>query len=416
MAVSLVTVGVLAVGLPAVAGAATWCGTTTTSDRPPLAGGPSIHVVYAYPADAPDRSAERAPQISADVDEITSWWRGQDRLREPRFDLAAFPCGAQVDLRVLRLADSAATLYANAGRTDRVTQAVAPPGGFSAFTFDKHLVYYDGEVDNTVCGEGGGHEDGYGIAIVYLQASCGAATSARIAAHEIVHALGALPITSGPPHPCLDSPSHVCDNALDVLGIQSYADLGGLVLDAGRDDYYGHGGAWLDVQDSGWLKLSTQQVPVTVIVSGRGSVESDVPGIECSARCVVEWDAGTILEFAAVADDSQRFVGWGGDCRGSDSCSVKVTGPRSVFAIFAPPRLPLSLSVVGNGSIHGAGSACRGARCTRSVPSYAPLRLRAGAVVGWRFAGWSGACTGRGAVCTVAMQKATTVRARYVRR
>ena len=91
-----------AVALAAVladgARAAPWCGTTTTEDRPATVTGRSIRVVYAIPSDGADRSAERAPQISADVDEIAAWWRTQDFEREPRFDRATFACGPQADL------------------------------------------------------------------------------------------------------------------------------------------------------------------------------------------------------------------------------------------------------------------------------------------------------------------------------
>ena len=77
--------------------------------------------------------------------------------------------------------------------------------------------------------------------------------------------------------------------------------LGSLLLDFGRDDYYGHSGAWLDVQDSLWLRLVTRQVPLTVGIAGTGSCESDIPGVDCTASCTTEWDAGTTVSLEALA-------------------------------------------------------------------------------------------------------------------
>ena len=252
-----------------------WCGTITTTDRLPSVTGRSIRVVLTFPSDGADRSTELAPRISADVDEIAAWWRGQDAAREPRFDRAPFPCGLQADIFVLRLPGSTASLTPGATRGDRIVDAVYAANGRSQY--EKVLVYHDGPVDNAdSCGEGAGSPDGAGIAIVYLSA-CAGVPSAMVAAHELLHAFGALAF-SGPPHACPDSRGHPCDSMHDLL--YPYApqtQLGSLSLDVGRDDYYGHSGSWPDTQDSGWLRLVSQQVRLTLAIVGLGSVESDVP-------------------------------------------------------------------------------------------------------------------------------------------
>jgi hypothetical protein len=74
----------------------------------------------------------------------------------------------------------------------------------------------------------------------------------RVAAHEMVHAMGALP--PGAPHPCIRDVIHVCDSPDDILAVGVFRlSLVNDVLDVGRDDYYGHGGRWPDVQDSPFL-------------------------------------------------------------------------------------------------------------------------------------------------------------------
>jgi len=397
------------------AAAAAWCGSTTTKDRPPALAGRSIRVMYAYPSDGPDRSAEIAPRISADVDEIDAWWRGQDPLREPRFDRAVFSCGPQADILVLRLSDTADALRPEAVRGDRIVALVGGATGSSSY--EKRLVYYDGPVDDPdQCGEGAGRPDGEGIAMVYL-AACTDVPSAAVAAHEILHAFGAL-ADRGPPHACPSNPGHPCDSKLDVLYpyAASAMPLGSLMLDVGRDDYYGHPGSWPDVQDSLWLRLVSQQIRLTLVIAGRGSVASDVPGVACTTSCDTDWDAGSVVGLEPLPGAGQRFVRWSGGCSGSERCEVTLDAARSITALFAPERFGLVVSVTGKGRVTGAGAPCASARCTRSARSYAPLRLRATPARGWRLAGWSGACSGRAVTCTVGMRKAGAVRARFVQR
>ena len=393
--------------------AAPWCGTTTTQDRPPALTGRPIRVVYAYPSDGPDRSGDVAPRISADVDEIDAWWRGQDPLRTPRFDRVAFACGLQADIIVVRLPDTAATLRPGADRAERIEANVNVATGRSRY--EKQLVYYDGPVDDAdTCGEGAGAQDGAGFALVYL-GGCTDVPSAVVAAHELVHALGAL-ADSGPPHACPDTRGHPCDSTLDLLyPYAGTSPLGSLVLDVGHDDYYGHSGAWPDVQDSLWLRLLTQQLPLALAITGRGSVESDVPGLDCAASCTTEWDAGSVVSLEALPGGGQRFVRWSGACAGASRCEVSLKAATTVTALFAPERYGLVVSVTGRGTVSGAGAPCRAARCARSAGSYTPRRLRARPAAGWRLAGWGGACAGRGATCTVPMTRATAVRARFVR-
>lgn len=406
----------VALGVTAEAARAVpWCGTPTTQDRAPALAGRSIRVVYAYAADAPDRSGELAPAISADVDAIDDWWRGQDPLREPRFDRAAFACGPQADILVLRLTDATAALRRGSGRGDRIAGAVAVATGRSSF--EKQLVFYDGPVDNPeTCGEGAGKPDGDGVAIVYLGA-CTDVPTAVVAGHELLHAFGAL-ANAGPPHACPDTRGHPCDSDLDLLYPYARAGfpLGSLVLDVGHDDYYGHGGAWPDVQDSLWLRLVTQQLSLALSISGRGSVESDVPGIDCAASCTTQWDAGSSVSLEPLPGAGQRFVRWSGACAGSGPCDVTLRSAQAVGALFAPERFALTVAVSGRGKVTGAGAPCASGRCVRSARSYVPLVLRASPAPGWRLAGWAGACSGRAATCKVAMTKAATASARFVRR
>ena len=84
-----------------------------------------------------------------------------------------------------------------------------------------------------------------------------------MAVHELVHVLGA--VANEAPNLCNDG--HVCDVPEDLMTASlSGNELDAHVLDAARNDYYGHPGSWLDVQDSFFLEPldSPDRSPPTV--------------------------------------------------------------------------------------------------------------------------------------------------------
>jgi hypothetical protein len=393
--------------------AASWCGAAGQTDLAPnVVAGHAAHWIYAIPSDGTDRLGSVASAMQADSETIDAWWRGQDGTRSPRDDLAQFPCGTQLDISSLRLPRSSSQLSPLETRFASIVGDVASAGFTSRFV--KYLVYYDGPAPSNICGQGGGFADGLGYAIVYVQA-CQPVPASVIAIHELVHAYGAVPI--GAPHMC-PSPNagHVCDAAHDLMYPSvDGTPLSGLTLDSGRDDYYGHSGSWLDIQDSPWLVQRDRQVPLALSVTGSGTVASDVPGLMCAESCTTTWNADTSIVLSATPATGMKFVRWGGACLGSFSCSVR-TAAASVSALFAPLRYRLSVAVAGRGSVRGSsgGIACP-RRCTSTVDSYTSLRLTARAAKGWRFRGWRGSCRGTRPTCTVPMTHDTAARAVFRR-
>ena len=384
------------------------------ADRPQVVAGSFVHLVYAFPSDGADGSATVAAQISADVDEIDAWWRGQDPTRTPRFDVFPYACGPQADVTSVRLAQSGAQLAPIQSRAEQIAASLAAAGLGSSF--GKYLVYYDGpSAEPGICGQSGLDAlAGPTYAFVYMGACDGVRTSA-IAAHELIHALGALP--PGAPHACADDDGHPCDSLQDILyPFASGQPLLAHLLDVGRDDYYGHAGGWFDLQDSSWLRRLDAQVPLSVSMQGGGTVRTLQPGPECTAACTVEWDGGSTIQLDPVPAAGQRFVRWGGSCTGT-TCSLQMTAPRSVTALFAPARFGLGVAVTGKGVVRSAprGLACS-KRCSARFTSYQGVRLLATAQKGWRFRSWSGACAGARRTCTVPMRAASRVRATFVRR
>jgi List-Bact-rpt repeat protein len=399
--------------------AATWCGTDAQADRAPnaLAGDP-IHWIYLIPSDGPDNLSSVASVMQSDAEQIDAWWRGEDPMRTVRNDLATFPCGAQLDITTVRSTRSGAQLTPISGRFLGIVDTLQRAGLNSSKT--KYLVYYDGPIDDdNVCGQGGSDLNdgtGFGVAVVYYR-SCSGVSTAAVAAHEFLHTIGAVPDAAPNDCPGQDS-GHTCDDENDIM----YPAIGGeplsaKVLDPGRNDYYGHAGAWLDTQDSPWLVRLDSQTPLGLSVAGSGTVTADVPGLQCSTSCTTTWNAGQSLVLSATPGPGAKLVRWSGACTGSATCSVSVTPGARVAALFAPAAYRLTVAVTGQGSIRSSSSgiACR-PRCSASFPSYAPARLVAAPAKGWELGGWSGACHGMRKTCTVPMTAATTARATFVRR
>lgn len=397
------------------AATAAWCGTPVQADRVPNASaGNPVHWVYAIPADGPDGLGTLASLMQSDAEQIDAWWRREDPTRTPRNDLAAFSCGTQLDITTLRLTRSSAQLTPLQGRFAAIADALETSGLGSSLT--KYTVYYDGPTDDTdVCGQGASDSSGFGVAVVYYR-SCVGVSTAAVAAHELLHTLGAVPRAA--PNDCEgESSGHTCDDENDLM----YPSIGGeplsaKLLDSGRNDYYGHSGGWLDTQDSAWLVRLDAQTPLTLGVSGSGSVAANVPGLLCTTSCTTTWNSGQALTLTATPAAGSKLLRWGGACSGAGRCTLTVTSGATVSAQFVPATFRLSVAVSGRGSVRSAraGIDCR-PRCSAAFPSFTPVRLTATPAKGWKLRAWSGACRGAKRACTVPMSAAASARATFVR-
>jgi Divergent InlB B-repeat domain len=395
--------------------AAGWCGNDVTRiDRPDVLTGQQVHAIVAVPADAPDTFTAEATQLADDITSIDGWWRAQDPTRAPRWDQAAFPTGRCLDISLVRLPDPAAA-YAGAGSSfafGHLADALETAGLESAYK--KYVVYFDGpSVEQDICGTGGGDFlRGPSYAVVWLQGCVGVPNDA-VAAHELLHALGALP--DGAPNACplaQGGAGHPCDSVHDIIYPFTTGDpLSTLILDVNHDDYYAHGGSWDDIQDSSWLEhLDAPKVPLGVAFSGAGEIKSDVPGVDCTAACTTQWEQGAALALTAVPAKTDRFVRWSGSCAGRGDCSLKLDQAANATAVFGPLRIAVRTTTAGRGTI-----ACS-PRCTKSFPAGNSLSLRAVAAKGWRFTGWTGGCKGAHLTCAPATDFAVSVRATFRRR
>lgn len=405
----------------AISRAATWCGTTSTTDRPSTVTGYPIHVLYAIPADGADQSATYAPQIQDLLDQVDAWWQREDPSRLPRFDTYAAPCGPQVDLQVVRLPSvSVATTDPQQVFAQIWTQLQSQPDASTS----KFLVFVDDVNTHNVCGVGGPSSasglgtPSYGVATVLLQA-CNGADRATIAAHELLHAVSPANGFVGSPHICPGDAYHVCDSTGDVLYpfVESGVPLNSLGLDVGHDDYWA-GNAPVNLQVQPWFRHVQDQVRLGVTISGKGAVQSDIPGVDCSASCGTDWDRGDTISLSPASADGYRFVRWSGGCSGDADCSLTLDASKDVTALFAPETFTLAVRVTGSGTVTSTprGLTCRKGTCSKPFTSFEPVSLTARAAVGWRFTGWSGGCRGVKATCRVPMTAPGAVRATFKKR
>jgi uncharacterized repeat protein (TIGR02543 family) len=153
---------------------------------------------------------------------------------------------------------------------------------------------------------------------------------------------------------------------------------------------------------------------LTVATAGGGSITSSPAGITCGGDCAEDYEINTVVTLSATAASGSIFAGWSGDCGGSSAtCTVTMTAPRSVTAVFTP-LYTLGVTTSGNGSVasNPPGIAC-GSQCSASLPAGTVVALTATPAAGWVFGGWGGACSGAATTCNVTMTAAQSMIATF---
>jgi uncharacterized repeat protein (TIGR02543 family) len=86
---------------------------------------------------------------------------------------------------------------------------------------------------------------------------------------------------------------------------------------------------------------------------------------------------------------------------------LNLTQPAALTVVFGPVTIPLKISVVGKGGVRCLPN------CSKKFSAGDALSLRAVPATGWKFAGWSGGCTGTRVTCAPNTDYALTVRATF---
>ena len=172
--------------------------------------------------------------------------------------------------------------------------------------------------------------------------------------------------------------------------------------------------------------VATDALSVTVHGDGAVTSTAGAASIYCTSagggECSANVTAGTSLTLAALpaSGTAGDFLGWTGDCSSftSTTCTLTMNSSKSVGATFAggSTTYQLSAQVTGDGSISGAGLKCTasgGSTCTGPQPASASVTITASPSFGATFTGWSGACSGTTATCTISMTTTKSVAATF---
>jgi hypothetical protein len=159
-------------------------------------------------------------------------------------------------------------------------------------------------------------------------------------------------------------------------------------------------------------------VRLTARVEGRGNVTGALAGIRCPSVCDALLAHGRRVSLVASARRGSTFVGWDGDCAGTQSCHVLLDRARAVTARFDTAREARSLTVHKDGGGEGrvtsspSGIDC-GPSCSTSVARKARIRLIATPGRDARFAGWRADGCAAERRCMVTVLDDMTVTARF---
>ena len=142
---------------------------------------------------------------------------------------------------------------------------------------------------------------------------------------------------------------------------------------------------------------------VTKAGTGTGTVAGGL--IHCGTTCAASFPSGTTVTLTATPGSGSTFAGWSGACT-SSPCVVTMTAARSVTATFTAPLNDAAISVTRSGT--GAGTVTSstgglncGTVCNVMFAAGTVVTLTATPAAGSTFGGWSGACAGTAATCTI---------------
>ena len=148
-----------------------------------------------------------------------------------------------------------------------------------------------------------------------------------VAAHELVHALGGI---DGRSAPSSCNQGHVCDAPNDLMtAMLEDGPLESRVLDAGRNDYYGHGGSWNDLQDSRHLERLDSLDRTAPSVPTQPMITSDRTG-----RVLLSWSPSTD-DVGPVAYRVYRDGVFFDEVDSSSAVFEALLGSTSVYAVRA---------------------------------------------------------------------------------
>jgi hypothetical protein len=172
------------------------------------------------------------------------------------------------------------------------------------------------------------------------------------------------------------------------------------------------------------LPLDATEFTLTINLNGPGKVSStsspsQAQQIDCGDTCQVTYPKDTDVNLSATPTaQSDTFANWAGDCSGTaNACVIAMDANKTVTATFtAGGDMLLTVTKSGAGKVTSspAGIDC-GTSCSKGFPKGSSVTLTAvpDPVTGAKFIDWTGACSGVTTTCTVTMDAAKDVTAKF---
>ncbi len=145
----------------------------------------------------------------------------------------------------------------------------------------------------------------------------------------------------------VQSRSQMSDSRFDLMytgnQLWSVGEPGRMTFDVARDDYFmANVPGRPDLSNSPYLE---SPYPVSVTVTGPGSVASSPAGIDCPGSCTGKFLGSVTL--AAIPREGATFTGWTGACSGTATCVITREG--SAAASFVVNSHERTLTLRGRG-------------------------------------------------------------------
>ena len=150
-----------------------------------------------------------------------------------------------------------------------------------------------------------------------------------------------------------------------------------------------------------------KRYPLTVEVVGEGSVSEEI----VSTEKATDYDSGTVVRLTATPEDEWLFAGWTGAVTSSETeVELSITEAKTVTATFVKKQYPLTVNVVGEGSVTEEIVVANKAT---DYDSGTTVKLTAIPATGWQFIEWSGASTATNPVIEVTITEPQTFTATF---
>ncbi|CAK0761722.1 hypothetical protein CCP4SC76_3540001 [Gammaproteobacteria bacterium] len=163
-----------------------------------------------------------------------------------------------------------------------------------------------------------------------------------------------------------------------------------------------------------------QRYALGVTRPANGTVDGPFQGIYCGSRgleCSASYPSLKLITLVARPDTGMSFVKWEGACANQGAtCTLTMDAAKTVsvsFSATTSDNRTLTVNRTGSGTVTStpAGIDC-GNSCSAGFTSGGRVALTATPATGYRFTGWSGACSGTGS-CSLMMDADKTVTATF---